>query len=102
MRTHHHAVQADGSATTMVIVRAARDLIDGEALLRFEPAPDQDSDRGNAIRLWLGRPPAHTHTHTHASTFADGHALPMNDKHSDDARPHTEVHLHCQEFVFKN
>ena len=41
MRTQHHAVQADGSATTMVIARAARDLRDGDSLLRFEPAPDQ-------------------------------------------------------------
>ena len=46
-----NAVQADGSATTMVIARAARDLIDGDLLLRFEPAPDQDPDRGNTIRL---------------------------------------------------
>ena len=94
MRTQHHAVQADGSATTMVIARAARDLIDGEALVRFEPAPDQDSDRGNTIHLWLGRPPTHTHTHTHthAITVADGHVLPINVEHSDDARPHDKVH----------
>ena len=51
MGTHHHAVQTDGSATTIVTVRAARDLRDGDSLLRYEPARDHDFDRGNAIRL---------------------------------------------------
>ena len=90
MRTQRHAVQADGSATTMVIARAARDLRDGDSLLRFEPAPDQDSDRGNAIRLWLGRPPPHTHTHTHTQTRTrKTHKIPPA------ARTHTRAHTHA-------